>query len=488
MASLPELPEVETVRRGLTRLVGGATITSVDIFYEKMVSPAPDAFKQQLAGKTIEKIERRGKYLLFRFNDQLTMVSHLRMEGKYDVQPAGSPLTKHTHVVFHLTDGRDLRYTDTRKFGRMTLMPTGQETKLVSGLTKMGPEPTETTLTVDYMHSIFKKSKKAIKPLLLDQNQIAGLGNIYVDETLWLSRIHPLQPANTIPLYQIRQLRHNIITEIKRAIAGHGTTVHSFSTAFGEAGEFQNHLMVYGRKDEPCLRCGTPIEKIKVAQRGTHFCPDCQVLRDQPSDTMVLGLTGGIATGKSTVSDMLKSFGVPVIDADIVSRDVVKPGTKGLKQIQEKFGWQMIQPDGTLDRHALGTLVFSQSDALKQLNAIMGPLIKQAVSKKLTQYRKKHVPLVVYDAPTLFEAHGAAGVSEIMVVAIPEDEQLRRLMARDKIDEVTAQQRIEAQQPLAEKVKRADVVIDNQGSVDKTKAQVVKWLNEAGFSEIITEN
>lgn len=484
---MPELPEVETVRRGLTRLVQNAEIISVDVYYEKMVSPEAEQFKKMLAGKTIEKIDRRGKYLLFRFSDNLTMVSHLRMEGKYDVQPAGNEITKHTHVVFHLSDGRDLRYTDTRKFGRMRLLTTGKESEVVTSLGKMGPEPTAETLTFDYMKTIFAKSRKAIKPLLLDQNEIAGIGNIYADETLWLSRINPLQPADTIPDFQIRQLRANIIKEISRAIEGHGTTVHSFSTAFGEAGEFQNHLMVYGRKGEPCLRCGTPIEKTKVAQRGTHYCPACQKLREHPGITMVLGLTGGIATGKSTVSDVFKTFNVPIIDADKVARDVVKPDSKGLKAITETFGWQMIATDGTLDRHALGTLVFSQPEALAKLNDIMGPLIRTAVVRKIQGFRRRKVPLVVYDAPTLFEAHGASGVNEIMVVTVPDAMQLKRLMARDGLSKKAAEERIASQLPLSEKIKRADVVIDNSHSVDKTKAQVVEWLNGAGFSSLIDE-
>ncbi|WP_225360192.1 dephospho-CoA kinase [Secundilactobacillus mixtipabuli] len=201
---------------------------------------------------------------------------------------------------------------------------------------------------------------------------------------------------------------------------------------------------------------------------------------------MVLGLTGGIATGKSAVSDIFKGFNVPIIDADQVARKVVEPGTKGLKEIQAAFGWQMIQPDGTLDRHALGTLVFSQPEALTQLNGITGPLIKQAVVRKLQGYRRRKVPLVVYDAPTLFEAHGASGMNEIMVVTVPPQVQLERLMARDHLNEKEALERIHAQLPLAEKVKRADVVIDNSHSVDKTKAQVVRWLNEAGFGSLIT--
>lgn len=273
---MPELPEVETVRRGLTRLVEGATIDHVEVFYAKMVRPDAEEFTADLIGRRIERIDRRGKYLLFRFSGGLTLVSHLRMEGKYDVQPEGSPLAKHTHVVFHLTDQRELRYNDTRKFGRMRLVPTGTEDQEIPSLGKLGPEPTEESLTLAYMQTIFGKSHKVVKPFLLDQSRIAGLGNIYVDEVLWLSKINPLTPADDLTVDQLKTLRQNIIDEIARAIQGHGTTVHSFSNAFGETGNFQNNLHIYGHEGEPCERCGTEIVKIKVAQRGTHYCPHCQ--------------------------------------------------------------------------------------------------------------------------------------------------------------------------------------------------------------------
>ncbi len=214
-----------------------------------MINLPPDDFKEALRGKRIEKIDRRGKYLFIRLSGHLTIVSHLRMEGKYDVEPEGSPIDKHTHIIFHLTDGRQLRYNDTRKFGRMNLVDTGTEMQ-VAGLKTIGPEPTEKDLTVEYMKRIFAKSRKVIKPFLLDQSNIAGLGNIYADEVLWLSKINPKQPVNTISLAKIKVLRKNIIDELARAIAGHGTTVHSYSTAYGEAGQFQNHLNVYGREGE----------------------------------------------------------------------------------------------------------------------------------------------------------------------------------------------------------------------------------------------
>ncbi|UQS86713.1 DNA-formamidopyrimidine glycosylase [Nicoliella spurrieriana] len=272
---MPELPEVETVRRGLTQLVKGAQIKSVDVIYPKMLNVDAQTFIDCLSGSTINQIDRRGKYLLFRLNNGHTVVSHLRMEGKYDVETDGEKPDKHTHIIMHLTDGRELRYNDSRKFGRMYLIKNGDEHTL-SGIGTIGPEPTETDLTFDYMKSIMNKSRGKIKPFLLNQDHIAGLGNIYTDEVLWMSKIHPEQPTNLISDDQIKVLRRNIIDEIALAIKGHGTTVHSYSNAFGEAGEFQSQLHVYGKKGQPCERCGTPIEKIKVAQRGTSFCPNCQ--------------------------------------------------------------------------------------------------------------------------------------------------------------------------------------------------------------------
>ncbi|MCT0948215.1 bifunctional DNA-formamidopyrimidine glycosylase/DNA-(apurinic or apyrimidinic site) lyase [Weissella confusa] len=277
---MPELPEVETVRRGLTRLVVGRKVLGTEVRWEKTISGmAPEEFDAELVGRTIEKVDRRGKYLLFRFSGGLTMVSHLRMEGAYYTVPAGTEPGKHDLVTFHLDEGIDLFYRDTRKFGRMNLVPDGDALQ-VAGLAKIGPEPTEKDLSLAYMVSEFGKSRMHVKPFLLDQSHIAGLGNIYVDETLWQSQIHPLTAANKLSEDELARLRENIIHEITRATEHHGTTVHSFTTAFGEAGEFQNELQVYGRVGEPCLRCGHPLEKMKVAQRGTTYCPVCQVVKD----------------------------------------------------------------------------------------------------------------------------------------------------------------------------------------------------------------
>ncbi|MGX7051685.1 bifunctional DNA-formamidopyrimidine glycosylase/DNA-(apurinic or apyrimidinic site) lyase [Leuconostoc palmae] len=279
---MPELPEVETVRRGLENLIIGGQIKNVKIPYPKVINGDSQAFIAGVLNTEFTRIDRRGKYLFIRLSNGHTIVSHLRMEGQYSVESITSKPHKHTEIIFELTDNRAVFYNDTRRFGRMTLTTTNHEMIDVPTLGKLGPEPTESELTLDYMVNAFSRSKKAVKSFLLDQNQIAGIGNIYADEVLWQSKIHPEVSANKLSVEQLAELRKNIIDEMSRAIAHHGTTVHSFSNVFGEVGNFQNQLQAYGRVGLPCLRCGTPMVKIKVGQRGTTFCPQCQININTP--------------------------------------------------------------------------------------------------------------------------------------------------------------------------------------------------------------
>lgn len=311
---MPELPEVETVRRGLSQLVVGKTIKRVVVRWPRIIeSPEVSVFCRELVGQVIKAVNRRGKYLIFQLTNY-DMVSHLRMEGKYEyfaqdslgassqaqvsepysgsISPEelgeyfeqdelGSfPVTKHTHVLFFFTDGSQLQYRDVRKFGRMALIPKGTA-KEYKGITRLGPEPLPEEFTLADFKAGLLKSHKAIKPLLLDQRLVTGLGNIYVDEALWQAKIHPEQPSNTLSDGEIATLRLAILDVLQRAVSAGGTTIRTYLNALGEAGKFQLSLNVYGQTGNPCPRCGTPIEKIKVAQRGTHFCPTCQKLRQR---------------------------------------------------------------------------------------------------------------------------------------------------------------------------------------------------------------
>lgn len=275
---MPELPEVETVRKGLEKLVVGKRIEEVTVLWPRIIeSPESEIFAQQLIGQTIEKIERRGKFLIFKLTNY-DMISHLRMEGKYETHTPEAERNKHTHVIFTFTDRTELRYLDVRKFGRMVLVPKDQGANY-KGILALGPEPVPTEFKLAEFHAGLKKHHKAIKPLLLDQRLVTGLGNIYVDEALWEARIHPEQPADTLKPKEVERLYSAIIDVLGRAVAAGGTTIRTYLNALGEAGTFQISLNVYGQTEKPCPRCTTPIKKIKVAQRGTHFCPKCQTLK-----------------------------------------------------------------------------------------------------------------------------------------------------------------------------------------------------------------
>lgn len=274
---MPEMPEVETVRRTLLPLIKGKIIKKVTLWYPKIVKTDHQKFIHELPGKKIIDINRYAKYLLIRLSNNLTIVSHLRMEGKYHLTWPNVAKDKHDHVQFSFTDGMALRYNDVRKFGRMQLVVTGTE-KQTTGIGKLGFEPNSSKFTAEYFISALKKKKKNIKNSLLDQTIVAGLGNIYVDEVLWQSKINPLSLANKLPVAQIVELRQNINNEISQAIKMHGTTVHTYLDANGHAGNFQKMLQVYGHAGEKCPRCKTNLEKIKVGGRGTTLCPKCQVI------------------------------------------------------------------------------------------------------------------------------------------------------------------------------------------------------------------
>lgn len=272
---MPELPEVETVRKGLSELIVGKTISQVDVLWARIIeNPDAQTFSETLVGQTVEKIKRRGKYLIFQFSE-VEMISHLRMEGKYEVHASDELLTKHVHVRFTFTDQTALWYLDVRKFGRMCLVAKGQALQY-KGLQQLGPEPVAEQFLPEVFYQQLQRQKKAIKPLLLEQKIVAGLGNIYADEVLWQAQIHPETPANQITEAKSAALHQAILSTMANAITAGGTTIRSYQNALGATGAFQLSLQAYGQNGKPCARCGTIIQKCKVAQRGTHFCPHCQ--------------------------------------------------------------------------------------------------------------------------------------------------------------------------------------------------------------------
>jgi len=276
---MPELPEVETIRRTLNKLVSGKRIERVSVRLPRIVQKPDDArvFEAMLEGQSIRTIERRGKFLRFLLDD-LVLVSHLRMEGRYGLYQSGDPEEKHTHVVFHFTDGTELRYKDVRQFGTMHLFPAGADLA-EPPLNKLGPEPLDPNFDVAALGAAIRGRTGKIKPVLLNQECIAGLGNIYVDETLFRAGIHPERTADSLKRAELRRLHEAIVSTLREAVEAGGSSIKSYVNGQGEMGMFQMRLLVYGRKNEPCGVCGNAIAKITVGGRGTHYCPVCQPLR-----------------------------------------------------------------------------------------------------------------------------------------------------------------------------------------------------------------
>ncbi len=274
---MPELPEVETVRRSLLPNVLNKPIQSVDVHYERILQDASvSEFKHALRSHHFIDIVRRGKYLLFYLESERIMVVHLRMTGRLIyVSNSEIPLEKHTSVVFTFSDGTGLRFEDQRKFATINLL-TSDRLHEVRGLREMGPEPLSETFSLEVFSEMLSSRSARIKGLLLDQRRIAGLGNIYADESLFMAGVHPERPANSLTEQEKTRLYSAIRTVLQDAIDNQGTTIRDYRTGYGAEGSFQNKLQIYGKKGGVCPRCGGDLAHKKVVGRTSHFCPNCQ--------------------------------------------------------------------------------------------------------------------------------------------------------------------------------------------------------------------
>ncbi|MDR3270996.1 MAG: DNA-formamidopyrimidine glycosylase [Peptococcaceae bacterium] len=273
---MPELPEVETVRRTLEPAICGQCIRGVQVFWEKTLVPWPETpYADVLNNAFIQSIGRRGKYLLINLEPNWTLLAHLRMTGQFVYYPEPRAADTHTRVIFALTRG-ELHFHDTRKFGRIQLLPTDQTTVCPS-LAKLGPEPFSPEFTRQYLqHALAKCKNGKLKPLLLSQAIVVGLGNIYVDEALFRAKIRPERIAAQLDEAEARALHAAIIDVLTAGIEHCGTTFRDFRTANGEKGGFQDMLQVYGRAGEACRCCGRTLEKLRLGGRTSVYCAHCQ--------------------------------------------------------------------------------------------------------------------------------------------------------------------------------------------------------------------
>ena len=283
---MPELPEVETVRRRLEPVLVGRRFEKVTISDPRVVRPLdPERVAAELTGERVAAVDRRGKYLIFRFESGRVLLIHLRMTGSLRHAARGElEDDPHRRAVVTLDDGSDVAYRDVRRFGTWLLLDSGDESGYLAE--RLGGEPFDSAFTPAALGARLRGRRAPLKAALLDQRSLAGMGNIYADEALWRARLHPLRPAGSLDANETRRLHRAVRAALEAGIARQGASLRDYATPDGGRGRMQLEFTVYGRTGEPCDRCGTPIEKTRVAGRGTWYCPRCQRLDvPSPSDT-----------------------------------------------------------------------------------------------------------------------------------------------------------------------------------------------------------
>jgi len=269
---MPELPEVETAVRALRAPLIGRTIVGARTAWPRHIArPTPDELRARVAGRRVEAIDRRGKYLVFTLSEDETLIVHLKMTGHLSVVPADTPPDPYAHTVFELDDGRELRFRDPRKFGRVYLVHDPADV-----LGPLGPEPLAGEFSAEALAERLARRRRVLKPLLLDQTFLAGIGNIYADEALFDARLRPTRRSDTLTAEEIAALHAAIQKVLALGIAREGASISTYVKPDGQKGEMQNEVMVFRRTGQSCYNCGRPIERMVLGGRSTHYCPNCQ--------------------------------------------------------------------------------------------------------------------------------------------------------------------------------------------------------------------
>ena len=416
---MPELPEVETVKRILTPLLVNKTIANVEVLYPKMILSPVEEFKKSLQNQTFLSIKRKGKYLLFYLTNDLVLISHLRMEGKYILLGNNESKTSHARVIFNLTNNESIAYDDTRCFGIMKLVKE-KDLNNEEMLNKLGQEPFDIH-DITYIKKRLQKSNNPIKVSIMDQSIISGLGNIYADEVLFRSKINPLTPSSKVNDEDIRNIVSNSVIVLNKAIELGGSTVRSYHAARGVDGKFQNELLVYGKKDECCPSCHYVFKKIYVGGRGTTFCPHCQKYK---FNTCVVGIVGQIASGKSLALNYFKNKGYETISSDEIVHTLYQD-INVIKKLKIHFARAI--KDDIIDRKILKDIIINDAKKKKQLEEIIHPLVEETIFNFIKNAKGK---IVFIEVPLLFDAHMDYLCDYIIGIDASKEDQIEHLKMR----------------------------------------------------------
>ena len=455
---MPEFPEVHVVIEKLKLKTLGKTIKSVEVFRHQTIEGDASQFINKLMGATITDIEQIGKFLVFHFDNNNVMISHLRMEGKYFFREENASYGKHDLVVFHFTDNTKLIYNDTRRFGRMSV-ESETNYKDVPPLNNVGPDPFKMK-DASLLEKAFKNKSIPIKTAFLDQSIMSGLGNIYTDEVLFIAKIHPETPAKLVSRNKLEEILKASQKVLGAAMIAGGSTIHSFS-AGGIAGDFQVQLQVYGKKDSECPNCGTKFRKIFVNGRGTTYCPKCQ---KNPGIPVLFGITGPIGSGKSTVSKLFEKRGYKLLDCDEIVHELYKTNDMQAKLLKIIPSLRVLNND--IDRKWLKSYLIENPNKKKQLQKIVHKEVVEYVEKELKHSKQP----VVVEATFLFETNLHLICDKTIYVDVSKDKQIENLKSRN--EDVEKALKLNANFDIKNKEKATLVIIN-----DKDVANLEKQVN-----------
>ena len=462
---MPELPEVETVKRVLLPIVKDRTIKKIEVLRKSIVNNKEDEFISYYTNERFLDISRIGKFLIFHLTNDKVLISHLRMEGKYIELLEEDTNTKYARVVFHLDNNHKLCYDDSRSFGRMIINDESNY-RNEKELSKLGPEPFDVS-DVSFLVNKTKRMNLPIKTALLTQELITGLGNIYVDEVLFASKIHPLTPAKLIK----RNEWEKIIEESKRilnaAILAGGSTIKSYHPGKDIDGNFQTSLLAYGRNGQKCVVCHTNMRFIKVNGRGTTFCPHCQIKLGKP---LRVAIVGKIASGKSAVLNVFKELGYLSLSSDEIVHKLYER-----KEIQDLIIKRFkLKGDADFLTTLTEDLKVKKQD-LERLEKIVHPLVKKEIE---SEFKKSSSPLLVAEVPLLFKAKMENMFDVIIGVDISETNQLKRLEIRDQEKSAFLKRINDLNNMFEEHRQDLDFVVDNNSDLKSLEKQTKAIINK----------
>lgn len=463
---MPELPEVETVKRVLEKIVINRTITSIEVLRNSIIEGDVNAFVNSLINEKYLSISRIGKFLIFHLTNNKVILSHLRMEGKYYEYDEDEANSKYARVIFHLDNHKKLIYDDSRTFGKMKLLDESNYLK-DKGLAKLGPEP----FNVTDISPIYKKAQKIripIKTAILSQELINGLGNIYVDETLYRSHIHPHTPTNLINKSQWEDIVKNASYVMNRAIELGGSTIKSYHPGKDIDGNFQTEIKIYGKAGEMCPICGHKYRFITTNGRGTTFCPCCQIKIGKPLN---IGLTGKIASGKSTVLEVFKEEGYYTISTDEIVANLYKE-EKVANHIGKMFNLSF--PNKVVDKDILREHLINNPKDKKKLENYVHPLVIEE-TKRLLSNNENDIRIV--EVPLLFQSKMDRLFDSIIIVNSSLNKREEHQKSRDG-GKASALRVINESNVIDDRMLEAEFVISNDGTTSDLVKETKKVINK----------